>query len=82
MAKHKSYGKKPYAKFFKNKKKVEDKDNIAGIFTNDIIYLDEDLKQYIFNNVETVKDMSMMFNGCKNISTIKLKDMVNQESPE
>lgn len=77
MAKHKSYGKKPYAKFFKNKKKEEDKGKIVGFRIGDEIFLDEEYKKYLVNAAE-VKDMSLMFNNCKKLSTIKLRDFIDK----
>lgn len=73
MAKHKSYGKKPYAKFFKNKKKEpETKDDVRGIFIDGVLYLDEETRRYLENDVKSATDMSYMFKNCKSLSSVEI----------
>lgn len=73
MAKHKSYGKKPYAKFFKNKKKEpENKDDIRGIFMDGVLYLDEETRRYLEQDVKSTLDMSNMFKNCNSLSSIEI----------
>lgn len=78
MAKHKSYGKKPYAKFFKNKKKEEDKGKTVGFRIGDEIFLDEEAMQYLNLDVKSANDMSLTFNSCKKLSTSRLIEFIDK----
>lgn len=77
MAKHKSYGKKPYAKFFKNKKKEEDKGKTIGFRIGDEIFLDEEAMKYLNLDVKSANDMSLMFNNCKKLSTLRIREIID-----
>lgn len=77
MAKHKNYGKKPYAKFFKNKKKEDNKGKTVGFRIGDEIFLDEEAMQYLNNGVKSANDMSLMFNNCTKLSTLKLREIID-----
>ena len=78
MAKHKSYGKKSYAKFFNNKKKKDNKSKTVGFRIGDEIFLDEEAMKYLNITSKSAKDMSLMFNNCKKLSTLKLKEIIDK----
>lgn len=80
MAKHKNYGKKPYAKFFKNKKKEpENKDDVRGMFMDGVLYLDEETRRYLENDAKSAIDMSNMFKNCNSLSSIEIRPLPSKK---
>lgn len=78
MAKHKNYGKKPYAKFFKNKKEEPKKQgDVRGFYIDGNLFVDSELMQYIKQDVEMTKEASIKLSSCKNLSSVNLHEFTN-----